>query len=303
MSLPISGGRLWMAVVCGLAGTPLIAQDNNSGSFVEIGAGYNSIDNFRFGRYSGLQDKGGFAIGSFLVKNPLGAERDDYWQLEGSNVGLESGSLYGEYGRWGKYQVSLRFDQLPHYEFDDARTPFLGAGSSLQTLPQGWVAASSTAGFSALNSNLREVDIDKKRERFSSKLTWQLDSSWQLSADYRHETKQGNEALAAIFGSTGGNPRGAVLARPIDFVTDDISVGVHYHSPVSQYGLDYTVMRFSNDTPVLSWANPFNNPQWAPGSWPDGAGTGQSLPSADILRRLQFFRWHPFQRHRCPYPA
>ncbi|MFM1895855.1 MAG: hypothetical protein RLZZ385_929 [Pseudomonadota bacterium] len=273
--------KLGVAVACALAGFAVNAQDETAQSSVEIGAGYTTVDAFRFGRYTGLQDEGGFAIGNFTVGSPLDPDRADYWRLEGANVGLESGSLYGQYGRWGKYEVALRFDQLPHYEFDDASTPFRGAGSAVQTLPQGWVAANSTAGFSALNASLSEIDIDKKRERFTTELAWQLDANWQLSADYRHETKQGNEALAAIFGSTGGNPRGAVLARPIDFVTDDVSVGMHYNSPISQYGVVYTLMRFSNDTPELRWDNPFNNPQWTAGANFSNAAVGQMALEPD----------------------
>ena len=85
-----------------------------------------------------------------------------------ADLGLETASLAANYRRWGQFSFSLNYDQLPHYRFNDGYTPFLGSGSVVQVLPTDWVGAGSTAGFTALDSNLNQVNIDKLRKRFTA---------------------------------------------------------------------------------------------------------------------------------------
>ena len=239
--------------------TSATAQD----SFVEIGLGYNSEDSYRLGQYSGLTREGGFAVGGFSLQSPTTGNPAYSWNVSGSNLGLESRSLAANYDRWGSFSVSAKYDQIPHYLANDGRTPFAGSGTPIQTLPSNWVGASSTAGFTNLSSSLKQVNIDKNRERFTGAIQWQLSEAWQLMSEFRHETKQGNETLGAIFGSTGGNPRGAILARPIDYQTDEVTLGLSYYNQQSQYNLSYSAMLFSNKNKQLLFSNPFNNPQWS----------------------------------------
>jgi MtrB/PioB family decaheme-associated outer membrane protein len=245
---------------------------NAQTSTIEIGALYNSEDSYQFGQYSGLTQSGAFAVGGFSLQSQTDTTNNRYWRVSGKNLGLETGSLSAAYGHWGNFSVSFDFDQLPHYQFNDGRTPFNGSSSPNQTLPSNWVGADSTSGFTALSSNLKQVNIDKNRERFSAGFEWQLNQSWQLMSEYRHETKQGNKPLGAIFGITGGNPRGSIVARPIDYQTDDVTISLGYANQKSQYTLSYNAMHFSNNDKALRFDNPFNNSQWSPGAnFSDGA--------------------------------
>lgn len=261
-----------------LAGsTAVVAQD----SFVEIGLGYNSEDSYRFGQYSGLTQQGGFAVGGFSLQSPTTGNPDTSWNVSGNNLGLESRSMSAGYTRWGSFSASINYDQIPHYLWNDGSTPFNGSGTSQQTLPSNWVGASSTAGFTNLSTSLKQVNIDKSRERFTGAIEWQLSAAWQVMSEFRHETKQGNETLGAIFGSTGGNPRGALLARPIDYQTDEMTVGLSYFSQQSQYNLNYSAMLFSNKNKALLFSNPYNNPQWAAGANYADAAVGQFAGEPD----------------------
>lgn len=239
-------------------------------STVEIGVGYNSEDSYQLGQYTGLTQSGGFGIGGFSLQGQASENR--YWRAKGKNLGIEARSLAAEYGRRGSYSISLSYEQLPHYRFNDGRTPFNGSGSLLQTLPTDWVGANSTSGFSVLPANLNQVNIDTRRERFTGTFEWQLNPEWQLHSEYRHEIKQGSETLGSIFALHGGNPRGSVLLRPIDFQTDEFNIALSYSNATTQYTFGYNAMLFSNKDSALRFSNPFNHSQWSSGAnFSDGA--------------------------------
>lgn len=232
-----------------------------------IGLGYNSVDSYQFGDFSGIADQGSFAIGQLHLQSAgQNSDSKSFWSFKGRDLGLNTGGIAATYNQYGRFKYFLNAEQLPHYRIDDGSTPFRGSGSDRQTLPGNWVGASSTRGFTALAGALLPVEIDKKRQRITTGLSWQLRPEWTLGGEYRHETKSGEETLGAIFGSTGGNPRGALLARPIDFQTDDASISLAYAGDRSQYSASYNLMLFSNKDHSLDFQNPFNNPQWVAGA-------------------------------------
>lgn len=260
-----------------------------------IGLGANSVDSYRFGQFNGLTEQGGFSAVQLRWKSPLADTETSYWTVEGRNLGLESGGFTATYGRHGRFRFFLSGDQLPHYRFNDGQTPFNGSGSASQTLPANWVDARSTGGFVNLDTALQPMRLDTRRERLTTGLNWQFDEHWSLQGEYRHETKRGEESLGAIFGSTGGNPRGALLARPIDFETDTFTVSLQQSGPRSQFGAAYQVMLFSNQDPTLRWQNPFTNPQWASGAnFSDGAVGQIALEPDTRSHQVTFSGAHNF---------
>ncbi|MGR8932471.1 MAG: MtrB/PioB family outer membrane beta-barrel protein, partial [Gammaproteobacteria bacterium] len=94
---------------------------------VELGGLYGTEESFKFGEYSGLQNRGGYLNGnlSLQYRAPYAGAATDYWKLDGRNLGLESRYMRGEYGKQGKARVFFEFNQTPHYRWDDARTPFI----------------------------------------------------------------------------------------------------------------------------------------------------------------------------------
>lgn len=273
-----------------LAWVPIAwAQSGN----LEIGLGYNSEDSYRFGEYSGLTSRGGFAVGGFAFQSDTSADNSRYWNITGKNLGLETGNIKADYGQPGGFSLSLGYDQLPHYRFNDSRTPFNGSGSSNQTLPSNWTGANSTAGFTTLSSSLREVNIDTQRERFTGGFDWQLNQSWKLMSEFRHETKDGSETLGAIFGITGGNPRGSLVSRPVDYQTDEVTIGLSYANTTTQYNVSYNAMLFSNQDKALRFSNPFNESEWSPGANFSNAAVGQiGLEPDNTSSQLAFSAAH-----------
>ncbi|MCB1669531.1 MAG: MtrB/PioB family decaheme-associated outer membrane protein [Gammaproteobacteria bacterium] len=278
--------KSYVFLVGGFLGVPAAVAQSTS---IELGAGASSEDSYRFGQYSGITSRGGFMLGGFNLQNSPDPDSAAYWQVTGQEIGLETGRVAAGFGERGSYSVQLNFDQIPRYRFNDGSTPFNGGGGVNQTLPAGWEGGTSTSGFAVLQDSLKQVNIDTRRQRYTGGFKWRIDQAWELMSEFRHETKQGNETLGAIFGSTGGNPRGSVVVRPIDYQTDEATVGLSYSSRSGQYNLSYSAMLFSNEDQALRFENPFNNEEWAAGAGFDAGGVGQiSLEPDNRSHQLAF---------------
>lgn len=242
---------------------------------IEAGIGYNSEDSFKFGEYTGLEEEGLFAIGNVTVRQraPYDGDSTEHWEIIGTDLGLDSRSVELSYGRQGSYEAFFEFDQIPHFQIDDARTPFIGAGGQNLTLPPGWVPSNSTAGMTALRSSLRGVDIETRRDRFGGGFTWQPIDDWEVSASLRHEEKEGLDTIAGAFATSGGNPRGALLPEPIDYQTDTVDFSVAYATRKTQMQFGYSFSNFRNEKSSLTFQNPFSSAAWdADADFPDGRG-------------------------------
>jgi MtrB/PioB family decaheme-associated outer membrane protein len=251
---------------------------------IEIGAGYVSEDSFKLGEYNGLNESQDFAVSSFSTgrKDAYNADTARYWQINGLNLGLDTRRLEAEVGYRGIYGIKVTWQEIPHYRFNNpVNTPFLGAGSARQTLPAGWTGASSTADLTALQPSLRNISIKTDRERMTAELDWQLDTAWSFAGEYRHESKKGNDTLGAIFGSNGGNPRGAILAIPVDYETDTFNLSLSRQGDSGQGSLFYRASLFNNGNRSVQWDNPFNNTRWTAGAGFDEGAVGEMAQAPD----------------------
>ena len=288
---PLLRSALYCLPLAAALSPTVFAQDSS----IRIGAGYSSEDSYRFGQYSSITGEGAYGIGSFLLQGEQQSGEGGIWQLKGDRIGLETTSLEASYRRWNEISFSLNYEQLPHYRFNDGFTPFIGSGTGVQTLPTGWTGSGTTSGFSALRGSLNQVNVDTQRDRVTSALQWRFNQRWQLQSEFRHETRQGSDTLAAIFGTTGGNPRGSMLVRPVDYQIDELDLSVTYVSAGSQVNLAYNTLHFSNDNTSLRFDNPFNNSQWASGAnFSDGAVGQIGLEPDNVSRQVSLSGTHSF---------
>lgn len=241
-------------------------EPGRSGS-VDVGLGNVSEDSFKFGEYTGLNEKGGYLIGNAELR--LRGEDAHYWNINASNLGFDSRELTAEGGRQGKYKLFFDYDELPHFISDSASTPLLSAGTNSLTLPPGWVRAGSTAGMTALAGNLREVDLKTKRKRLGLGATFITDSHWEYAVKVRHETKEGTMRVGGAFFFSATQ-----LVMPIDYTTDQLDVSASYATSKWQARFSYYGSMFSNSNTALTWQNPFTG-------LVAGADTGQLAAPPD----------------------
>jgi MtrB/PioB family decaheme-associated outer membrane protein len=277
-----------MAAVCLL--TPAIyAQDLEEeaeelapvyASEIEIGVGYVSEDSHRFGKFNGLEEQGAFFIGNLDIRKnrPAGDETRDYWELSGTNLGLDTRNAYAEYTREGSFSAYFDYDERVNNLIDDGVTPFRGKGSSRLTLPDNWIPGSGVGSLPLLIPSLHDITIEKDRQKVGGGISWDLTDRWGVTANYHHEEKDGVDEFGAVFGTSGGNPRASILPIPHQFDFDEFDIGVSYKGYKAQFTLTYNLSLFDNQIKSLIFDNPYNNSQWHPAA--------RSLPGALVQGQI-----------------
>lgn len=240
---------------------------------VEAGIGVNSEDSFKFGEYTGLEESGPFAILNFDLLQRGAWDSDDtrYYRIRGDRLGLDSRRLDAEYGDQGSYSTGLRYQQIPHFLIDNARTPYRGTGGDTLTLPPGWEAAPSTQQFTSLGESLRSVDIENDRQQVSGFLSLLPGDGWTVDVEVSHEDRDGTKPAFAAFGTNGGNPSAVAVARPVDYGTNQIDATLGYNEKKYQFELGYHGSFFNNDNRVLNFQNPYSE-EFSGSPWASAAG-------------------------------
>ena len=96
-------------------------QTDYSGT-VELGLGYVSDDNFMFGQYNGLHEKGAVLIGN-LSWNQF-RSGDSFWRAELTDAGLDTREGALTWGMTNRFSITAGFDSQLQVRNDSGRTPF-----------------------------------------------------------------------------------------------------------------------------------------------------------------------------------
>jgi hypothetical protein len=245
-------------------------------SWLEVGLLYVDDDSFRFGRYRGLEDRGGYGVLNldWYRRAAYDAEDPSYVRVRGRNLGLSTRTASVEFGRQGDYRVRLDYAQLPTTRSDTGSTVFDGVGSTPLTLPANWGGAQNTAGMSQLLPNLDSLELRSERKRVGVGLEYELARGWGIDTHVRHEHKDGIKSLGAVIGNSGGNPRAVILPEPIDYDTREADVTLSYADDHRQLEFKYLVSLFDDGNASLIWQNPYTaiNGWNAAAGFPTGEG-------------------------------
>lgn len=256
---------------------PDFSEEQWEGYF-SLDPGYVSNSSYKFGEYNGLSEKGAYLKGDLnaLYLNNEG----DYWDIKGKDLGLDSSYFGVEGGRHGKYRLELEVDQITRRLLDTSQTPY--TGESTQALPSSWVHAPTTAGFTTLADDLRDVNFSTQRRHVKMGGEYISSKRWSYEAWFKHQTKQGNKPSAFSFGID----RSAILNQPIDYTTDDMELKANYtYADLNgQVALSYSEFQSEND--AFRWDNAYDSPtgalQGQAGNTPDNTRL-QMLLSGNYL--------------------
>lgn len=260
-------------------------------SEVELGVGWVSEDSYKFGEYSGLETKGPFIIGnlSLQIRDPYDSGDGEYYTLTGTNLGLESRAIRAEYGKQGKFGLFALYAATPKYLHDDARTPYIisNDGASL-TLPANWVPGNrNTAQMTNLVADLQDVNIKYQRQKYGGGFAWLAAQGWTVRSSFTRENKTGDQTIAAIFGSTGGNPAAAIVPEPINYETDNFDVSLGFAGKKGHFVLSYNLSVFRDNNDGLLFQNAYTGPWPASVSYPTGYGL-LGLPPDNKAHHVRF---------------
>ncbi len=216
----------------------------------EVNAGviYATGANAASGRYTGIDREG-----ADLDAGARGAYvKDDgsFATYALNDLGLDSRSGAIKFGRYGHFDVALTYDGQPNRRYDTTATPF--SGGAVQTLPDGWVQAGSTAGMTDLSAALNPVRIGTLRKSYGLAGRWMPGHGLTLFASFDRQDKTGNQIVGAAFMT-----QAMQLAAPVDFKTETFEVGASWAGNGMAWRLSAADSKFRNDQPVLTFMNPY----------------------------------------------
>lgn len=240
------------------------------GSEIELGFLYNSGEELIFGDYGGLLDDPFFVLGNLDIRarDLFGWGDDHYARLRGLNLGLDSRFIDAEYGRQGLFGLRFEYDQLPAVHSETSRTFFSGVGGEQLTLPVPWTPGANGGEMTELAANLRRIDIDHERRRYSGGASLVLPANLDFDISYDYENKEGRRLSGSMIGLTGGNPRAVVIPAPVAYVTQQVEAALRYTGDNVQASLGYYGSFFNDENRFLAWENPYT----AVGAWDPTAG-------------------------------
>ncbi len=204
----------------------------------------------RFGKYTGLNESGGYLAADLDVKWDGSSGR--YLEILGTNLGLDSRFLGFEGGKQGSWKAWLWGDELPRYQFDDTATPYDGVGSNSLTLPSNWVRAGSTQGMTALDETLRPQDINQTRRTLGAGVTLLPWQKLDFTVDYRRTQMDDHRLQRGAFLTASTE-----LTQPIEFTTDQVDVGLGYAGNSWNAKVSYLGSFFRNDEAGYAWDNAY----------------------------------------------
>ncbi len=251
-----------------VATSPLPPSQTTPTNTTGFGVGAVSASSYKFGEYNGLQNAGPFGIGYFDIRG--GASYDSNsawrWRMKGTDLGLETRTLYAEFGKQGKYRFYVGYSELLANRSDTYQTPYSGVGTGNLTLPSNWlfpavaqrgatslnfrvfdpvagsgsvynsagVLTAPTAAQLLKNAGIRAADLpgfhsvylSTKRTKVEAGFRLNLSHRLDIPVSYSYEHKSGLKALGAVSSQVSENS--VILPIPIDFDTSQANAAVNY---------------------------------------------------------------------------
>lgn len=258
---------------------------------IDLGLAWLSDDEPHSGRHSGLDESG---LSPLLDFSFGGAQDGLYWRLEGRRAGLDSRRVDLATGQRGERRLTLSWRELPAWTLSGGGTPFSIDPAGRFELPGEWQDGNTTAQMPLLADSLEPVSVQSDRRRLELGYWQRMGDRFEVDVDVREERRDGNRLVGAIFGFTGGNPRGMLLPARIDDLTRIIDTRLTYSSPSGhQLGLAWHGSFYRNDREGVEFRNPFTrHPQWAEGTgYPDGVGRIADHPDNSAQQLRGFGAW------------
>jgi MtrB/PioB family decaheme-associated outer membrane protein len=269
------------------------ASQTTPSSTVDAGVGGVSGSSFKFGEYNGLQNSGPFGIGNFDLRGgaPYDSKSTWRWQVKGTDLGLETRSLYAEFGKQGRYRFFVGYSELLANRSDTYQTPYLGGGTGNFTLPSTWLfpavpqagatklnfrgldpvagagsiynssgvlTAPTAAQLAALASiiaadvpSFHNLYLSTKRTRVDAGVLYNVSDKLDIPVSYTYEHKSGLKALGTVTSQVSENS--VILPTPIDFDTSQANAAVSYRFKQVSLSFAYYGSFFTDNANSFTW--------------------------------------------------
>lgn len=221
-------------------------------------------DSAKFNEYGDYGN--GFDI-PVLVIEGYGSETDRHLRLFGQNLTRDHARTTTEYGVWGKYNIWIDYNKIPHRFGNNAvliwnqpQPGRLELPDSSQLDLQTAIETAPSRNFALIDSLLapfidsaNRIDLGLQRNRLDSTIQFRPMEKVSWSIGYKRESRVGNRPVGGDFGFNNTQE----LPEPIDYVTTDASITGEWNTKTAGVQFGFRHSEFENDNDVLIWDNPF----------------------------------------------
>jgi len=213
----------------------------------------SSRDSAKFGEFSNYNDKEGLVQGDVEIQY----QRDDrYLELHSENLGQGNRTFEVEAGKFGDYEISFEYEQLPQQLNFNSRTPFSNPGSTVLTLLPGNATSGSSQNLPVQKDVELEID-DHATQKFGFRKL--LGENTEITLSYNRSTKEGLRDSGGPVGRSGGTTRSVILPLPVDQNTNEASLTFARNGHQGQLQMEYFLSLFDNRIDSVVWQSPFDN--------------------------------------------
>jgi MtrB/PioB family decaheme-associated outer membrane protein len=194
-------------------------------------------------------------------------EQSRFYQFRAKDAVEEDQNYLLRLGGYGKYEVNLEWDQLPHVFSNTGRSLFGGdpgnltISSLIRTTLQTAAApaAPDTATIrTTVNENVRGIDLRLRRDTGRVGFRYTPTPGWDIRLGYSNEGREGSRPFGANIRTNTTSAFNTVeIPEPIDYRTHDVGASAEYATDRWSVRLGYTGSIFTNDLSSFTWDNPF----------------------------------------------
>ena len=224
----------------------------------------NDTDSAKFTEYRDLDD----GVTGSLRLSGESADGERFFDLDADNMGYDDARYRLGYGSVGRYSVIVDYNLILHNFGNNGKMLFnrTGAGryeiaDATQTALQNAVTANqSKLNFDFLNNllqpylaNATVVDVGLQRDRLLVRADLGRMAALNWGAEFFQEKRDGTRPFGGSFGFNNITE----LPEPIDYTTQDAELSGEWNSERAGLRFGYRTSKFENDTPTVTWDNPF----------------------------------------------
>jgi MtrB/PioB family decaheme-associated outer membrane protein len=226
------------------------------------------IQNSKYNEYRDIRN--GFFLRRAVVELEDFLGSPHYVGLQSRNSVYKDQSYLATLGRWGKYKLQFRYDEIPHTFTNTSRTLLTTMAPGVFTISP--LVRSSLQTSQALTTlpNTIQTQVVPGMQFFTPELerrngalgfAYEPSADWTVWTSVMREHMSGSRPLGAIFNSspsastTGGD--GVEIPEPINYFTTNFRVGTEYGRESWAVQLSYLGSFFENRITTVTFDNPF----------------------------------------------
>jgi len=219
----------------------------------------------KFNEYRDLRD--GFYLYN-LWFDFLDTQTGFFVDFQGENVIRNDQFLRFRLGDYGRWNILLDRNEIPHNLSNKARTPFINQGRGLLTLPTtvqtpnpdltpsaSQLLQNDPATAAGLATQLSDTDLGPQRGKTSATLQFSPGEEFEFRVEVSDESREGSKTA---YGSIGDRPPRTLniqFAEPVDYTTREMRFGAELNRPNYQALFTYLFSDFGNDIETVRWQN------------------------------------------------